>query len=264
MPESADVRSLEELGCGHYGCVLPTEGAAWVFKLTSDPSEAHFIALALQLAAEDGEWPRGLTRYASVWALPGVTHRGRQVFALWRERAEVVGLNVVEDRIARAFPDPAARVYTRRSVRDFGDLLSRFLLAGRALRKRWAKLHPRWREANVEAFRAGREDVYAAGVALMTSTLDRAAHLLKYPGRDKFFVAGVLQYMENIGQTMENTYLADAIGSLFTDYLERGVVLADVHHGNVGLDAEGTIIVTDPGHAILLDPALESVQVPVL
>lgn len=40
---------VEELGCGHYGCVMPTDDPEVVCKITSDATEAVFIAAAMTL-----------------------------------------------------------------------------------------------------------------------------------------------------------------------------------------------------------------------
>lgn len=36
-------RVFDELGCGHYGCVLPTRASHIVCKVTTDPTEANFV-----------------------------------------------------------------------------------------------------------------------------------------------------------------------------------------------------------------------------
>ena len=258
MPPPGNLRRLEELGCGHYGCVLPTTDARWVFKLTSDLSEAHFVAMALRFAERDGAWPLGLTRYSGVWALPGVAYRTRQVFALWRERAEVVGIWRVES--ALNYTDSWA--YDATEYMEFYELLQRFTSAADVLRRLVAGRHPKVVAAGVDAWRND-PSVYRAGVELLWSSSMDAGNALRQRGPLPHRIGVVLQYLESIGQQMENTPYADAIGALFTDYLERGVVLADVHGGNVGL-MDGTILVTDPGHAVILEPELEAIQVPVL
>ena len=46
MPTESDSANwkFEELGCGHYGCVLATESPGTVIKLTTDMSEAAFVS----------------------------------------------------------------------------------------------------------------------------------------------------------------------------------------------------------------------------
>src|SRR5688572_6335160 len=60
--------SVEEYGCGHYGCVMPTAGVPGVVvKITTDPTEAAFITAALQLGQDEYS---GLVRYVAIYQLP--------------------------------------------------------------------------------------------------------------------------------------------------------------------------------------------------
>jgi hypothetical protein len=47
------------LGCGVYGCVMPTSDVRVVFKITSDPDEAGFVAAALG----EPDQPPGVVAY---------------------------------------------------------------------------------------------------------------------------------------------------------------------------------------------------------
>jgi len=82
MPVTASVtkrgrRTFKEFGCGHYGCVFPTTVDNMVFKLTSDASEAAFVATALKLP----DWPDGMIRYHRIVELSGEKHRRRRAGA---------------------------------------------------------------------------------------------------------------------------------------------------------------------------------------
>jgi hypothetical protein len=77
--------------------------------------------------------------------------------------------------------------------------------------------------------------------------------------RGSYRVAASFRACEIIAELMENEYKADSIGVAFSFYLEKDIVLADVHANNVGQvlrkDSEynGEIwVITDPGHAVVL------------
>lgn len=55
------------------------------------------------------------------------------------------------------------------------------------------------------------------------------------------------------------------VGEALGHYLENGIMLADVHSNNIGLDTEDEAIITDPGHAVEFNPRwAEPPQVPML
>lgn len=93
MPQLTNLRSmrgrvsgrLRELGCGAYGCVLPTLDDNIVLKVTTDDTEAEFAAkLSTTLLAPI------CVAYKMVISL-NEKYRRRPVFVLWREEAFDVG-----------------------------------------------------------------------------------------------------------------------------------------------------------------------------
>lgn len=94
MPELENLQSLsmnmvsasvEELGCGQYGCAFKTYDARVVMKMTTDTTEANFAAKL------SGELVRPIcVQYHMVIALHAY-HEERQIFLLWREAADNVG-----------------------------------------------------------------------------------------------------------------------------------------------------------------------------
>lgn len=76
---------LAELGCGAYGCVLPTLDAGVVLKVTTDETEAEFAAYL----SKDLIRPF-VTVYRTVMSIPA-KHEGRRIYLLWREEANDVG-----------------------------------------------------------------------------------------------------------------------------------------------------------------------------
>jgi hypothetical protein len=84
-PKATLVAKLTELGCGAYGCVLPTYDPGIVLKVTTDDTEAEFAG---ELAGDLVE-PICVDYVAS--AELASKHAGRPVFLLWRESADDVG-----------------------------------------------------------------------------------------------------------------------------------------------------------------------------
>jgi hypothetical protein len=75
-------------------------------------------------------------------------------------------------------------------------------------------------------------------------------------------LAACVRYASEIA----NIERGSSVGAALCELIEQGIVLADVHLNNVGLvrrnDTDWTI--TDPGHAVFLDPKYEDVEIEVL
>lgn len=253
--------TLTEYGCGHYGCVLPTVDDNVVMKITSDESEAFFVACALGRAGLD----EGLAQYMAIRAFPvGTLHKGRRVFVLWREAARDVGTKPPKPWGYDTQKDD----YLRRSVNEVQGLLWAFQSSARVVREAHLAVKKRpdaaellelasqatddgwdWAAENFEdltKFSARYEPVIA-----------RKLRGMKQPQRYGYALAVCRQAAEH----MENTYLSDLVGGALSFYLEKGLLLADVHENNLGrvdrVDEDGRpnspLVITDPGHAVALD-----------
>lgn len=76
---------VDELGCGAYGCALPTLDPNIVLKVTTDETEAEFAEkLSKTLVVPV------VTRYEAVMTT-AIKHQGRPVTLLWREEAKDIG-----------------------------------------------------------------------------------------------------------------------------------------------------------------------------
>ncbi|NBT36499.1 MAG: hypothetical protein EBT03_13360, partial [Betaproteobacteria bacterium] len=64
--KSGRMTFAKEYGCGVYGCVLPTGKKDVVFKMTTDATEASFVAAMMTMRG----LPEGLVRYHAVVELP--------------------------------------------------------------------------------------------------------------------------------------------------------------------------------------------------
>lgn len=245
--------SVEEFGCGHYGCVMPTSDDAVVCKITSDATEAVFVSAALGLGF--GEETEGIVRYFAVYALPG-EHRGRKTFVLWRESATRVGLTSFNYFLPKAHLD-----YESGRVADLARYLGLFqgyASAARDSLKRIAPDHP-----NVFAAVRGYEDWawdYVGNRDVETASPRMLAHLT---GARRIAVA--LRACDLIAELMQNTDGSDLIGSALRYYLGQGILLADVHANNVGkVERTSGWVITDPGHAVGLEERWRNVAVPEL
>jgi len=116
---------VREHGEGFFGVVMPTHDPRWVFKLTRDASEAHFVNAIRRMGLRCSL--TGIARYSPVYntglAQPSSTSSG-QVYALWREAADVAGIGVWE-----AFANTPRRTMAKHAagrVRDLIDALRDF------------------------------------------------------------------------------------------------------------------------------------------
>ena len=75
--------------------------------------------------------------------------------------------------------------------------------------------------------------------------------------------------LEQTAMVMANTHAGYLVGEAFAYYLEEGLLLADVHFGNIGEampedHAACELVITDPGHMVPLKDRWLSVSVPKL
>lgn len=250
----------EELGCGHYGCVLETQDEGIVFKLTSDPTEAMFIGRTLDEQfqyAEDDSW--GMVIYFAYVGLD-FTFRRRNVYAIWREAAFNIGglidkswmtarpswdvrekreslanlrlyqdgASMIKDKVERSRNPRRLLEEAERMDRQARDIVMEHFIEQQTLYRRMAPGNPIWdRYTGALGVAVGMQLCHEAAITMITS--DR--------------------------------YLS-SVGNVFMHYLEKNVYLADVHGNNIGVVyryhdidedmSHGTWAITDPGHAIFL------------
>jgi hypothetical protein len=252
---SARRRKVTEFGCGHYGCVSPTSTPSVVFKVTSDPLEAHFVAAALSLKT----FPDGIVRYDAVAQLDG-EHRGRPVFAIWREEAHDIGVLFSHTWLAKLGD------YDRRAVEEFKRRLELF--------KRWAgDLKATVDRATDRAKTVAEMHRFAdaAWERVALDDVDQSRHLYVHAQKKPFpYMKGgqraamLRRGCEIIAEMMANEPGGYMVGQALEFYLEHGLLLADVHANNIGRveepDREGFVI-TDPGHAVPLDERFAAVRI---
>jgi hypothetical protein len=231
-----------EYGSGAYGTVMPTGTPGLVFKVTSDPTEARFAAVARTLKP----YPHGLVQYGPVIQLQGA-HDGRPIYALWREEAFDVG-NVLPPNSwtgmrleqIRGYAEPAFRLtYTPQS--------------------RKSHLAPILRSSKRYAGHTGFEhNGYGP------SPLRRFGVWLE--GRDAragFGVDAVIALANEIAHDRE----APLVGAAIRDLGRKGLLVGDVHEGNIGRvrrDGRMQVVITDPGNVAFLTNRYDAVKVPTL
>ena len=239
----------EGYGCGFYGCVLPTDKPNVVFKLTSDMSEATFVSTYLADRAD--KRPDGIVRYFDIVQLPAL-HLRRPVFALWREEATDVG---------NALGGSYYGVYGRNEAER---RLSAFLLVARLLRRSMKVRDPvaflkeagrlleeRWSDIKVDLDRIVETSWNVEGQEIIDAQR-------RYRG--PMLGAWCLRALGVIAEMMANEPGATLVGEALSYYLERYIVLADMHSGNMGRVVredynDPQMVITDPGHLIILPGA---------
>jgi hypothetical protein len=259
---------FEEFGCGHYGCVMPTNEPDLVCKLTSDITEARFIARAMTLPPHDG-----IVEYKGLYALRGEERSAgwghkRPMFILWRTEAFNVGLltsfffafgRVQMDNVLKTFVKDD---YAARTLRQMLSLLKHFQNEAHVVRK----------------YVGIRLQSLAQGVSVGSSTnqsdflrrvwesYERSSYnyVLTETGKEVFGAPKHIKGLARVGiamsncraiaQEVENTPILNYVGEALGHYLDEGLLLADVHQNNIGVSSDNALIVTDPGHAVEVHP----------
>jgi hypothetical protein len=258
---SKKYKRVEEYGCGHYGCVMPTSEPGLVCKLTSDVSEARFVVRALTLGGT-----YGIVEYSNIYALRGVERSSgwghkRPMFVLWRSEAYNVGLlqgypHMFASAIPEALNSFIRDDYDRRTLREGLALLDNFQQEA-AVARRYIK--PRLQAAeNREAFL---KDVWITYELADYSKVEveRNYRRAEVYGAPKW-VTGLRRVgiaIENcrwIASEMTGTPLLNRVGEALLHYLDEGLLLADVHRGNIGVSDDNELIITDPGHVVEIHP----------
>ncbi len=248
--EEGRTPSVVELGCGVYGCAVPTHDPAVLVKMTSDPSEAAFAVTAMRLAEKHG-WPSGIVKYYAAYNVPNVTYRRRPVAILWRDEAVDVGTVVPYGQMSVA-------------QHEFAKSLTAYRNLAKLLRETLLDATKRDPEAPWRLLKEARAlDSWA--YERFEATYE-AGRIVNFRGAEK--IAGVLQLLSLFEQEMQSTDMQDSVGEALGYYHRHNIVLADVHVGNVGRlregDRRGEIVITDPGHAVPLERELARVAVPAL
>ena len=260
--------SFKEFGCGHYGCVFPTmdtwrnhlagvDDPGVVCKVTSDESEQWFVRTCME---QKWEWPAGMVEYLSL-AILDDSHLKRPVAVLWRREADRVG-----KLKSYAFRDDG---YDARQEVRLWRMLDLFKEAAGRVREK-SKERPEWVKAAAQNHsrwpNMGDWPVTWEHMESMATGNSQARPLVsKIVGWRKAAqaVEAQLQTCVMVAQWMENeSAVSSYIGQAFAFYMSKGILLADVHAGNVGLvkpeDFTSPVwTIVDPGHVVVLGSPVE-------
>ena len=252
MPERMPGRkfAIQELGCGHYGCVAPTVNPNIVFKLTSDVTEARFVVMSMNL-----EPTEGIVKYYKIFALRESEHRRRPLFVLWRQSAKNVTFFADYYSFSRSIwlHKYGYDEYQLRNVQEGLKYLGQFLTWARDVREKVAGALKR---------NPNREEIFTA-IWNAFENSDAEADPRFYKGIPRIGVG--LRKCYELAMLMQNTDVIYPIGTALGYYLDEGILLADVHTNNIGRDAEDKLIITDPGHAVEFHPKwTELPKVPII
>ncbi len=230
------IEDRSELGKGSYGVVWTTSSDDCAFKLTTDATEAYFIQTAINLRKKDVD-PEGIIDYRAIFKL-STKHDNFDVFAIWREQAVTAGFpKETDDNI----------------LFEFGTLIEKFY------------------QVSDKAFQLAYDELNASheGIgryyAWIKERVDLANDLIdgKDPAYDSEFARRLhLCYM--LSMKIEDNPLGRPVGEALREYFEHGILLCDIHGGNVGTVERGKksiYVITDPGHALVLDKKLMDVKI---
>ncbi|NCA17860.1 MAG: hypothetical protein EBS90_12595 [Betaproteobacteria bacterium] len=245
--KSGRMTFAKEYGCGVYGCVLPTGKKDVVFKMTTDATEASFVAAMMTMRG----LPEGLVRYHAVVELPEKKGRDK-IFALWREEARDIGflLRPASQMKAPGFSEEEIS----RALNGFKEDLALFKESAEKVLQYY--VDARLSRAAIQALEVQVRSVEAAwkgqpeGAANILAGVD--PRKIKGAALAAFNVAGCVLDAWN----MSANPLGNTVGDALLNLINQGYVLADVHYNNVGIvdrpNGDTVIAITDPGHAIPL------------
>lgn len=234
---------IDEYGCGHYGCVTPTEDPDVVFKLTSDITEARFVAMAMSLPPTEG-----IVEYHKIFALKNATYRNRPLFVLWRQAAKDIGLlfDAQFYRLSTSLEERGYDEYQIRNLREGTKELNKFLDWAREARRRMANMSKRVDHENRKEMLSRFWEAFETAPAGIVDP--------RHVRRGLPRIGVELKMCWDIAMTIQNTDVVYPLGAALGYYMDEGILLADVHLNNIGRDKNNELIITDPGHAVEFHP----------
>lgn len=252
MPVLTDARAshddlvveVVELGCGAYGCVLPTDDKDVVLKITTDATEFELVS---KILPEVGGAPEGLVRYYAWAELHGKVNLGGKgehtAYALWRESASDIGelgrLLLEAERAAGGVRGGAKRQHDLLSEQQRAATEAYVLLASADNPDR----------LYMEAIHH-HDDVPGAPLSVDPRYLRRQQPTARA-------LALLINYFRACvaGLGEDRTAALALVGHALQHMFERGILVADVHTENVGRVKRGdqkVWVITDPGNVAVL------------
>jgi hypothetical protein len=244
-------KGFKEYGCGRYGCVMPTGTPGIVIKVTTDKTEAAFVAAYLSMPKNKRPV---VVPYHRLIAIRSESYSRRPVFVLWRDEAQYVG--DVHGWIRNEVRDFEKQYYLDSFDKAF-PLMMTCLGAGRSIRKLIGRGAPLKTLHDAVAMMG---DAWEAGARTHLPT-----HLFKNKTKH---LAWLLTVFRACATGVTDEPMGSHIGQALLESFDAGLLLADVHINNIGMPTGALLerigmapIITDPGHAIALDDRYNGVQV---
>jgi hypothetical protein len=220
IEEALDLPLGQPLGCGHFGCVFDST-APWVVKLTRDPTEGAIWQKLRLWAMETSYGTDGIARVKDIVRLRPDLKFGRRewpIHAIVREAA---------------LPLYDGYSYSAETIARLGERSS-------------------------PAYQGNLRELHQLEAALgRFKVLAQEWHKLKARKRQLPFALGrVEEDLSNATNGMYGLY-GGSIGETLGQLLADGIVLRDVHRGNIGWrvheriddeEANPSLIIFDPGH----------------
>jgi len=279
---------MPELGCGHYGCTYTiSSNDPVVVKITTDATEATFIAIMEKLKREGWEPPRGIVRYYGIYALKGTAKR-RTSYILWRELAIEAGLQAVQSTVYQARMEKGGDAkQTLLVIKKAVDIIQQFKdvahfafeVAFRQAKKLGEAEYYAWllrqKEQDDEGFWERWND--------LSDKYGSFPDPYGYSGKYRDLLKGIRDaYREQrfawyvfvcrrIAEEMASSDVSYLIGEAMNEFMDQDLLLADVHLNNIGIvasaprddnDMPANIpVIFDPGHVVPLSDRYAQVEV---
>ena len=275
---------MPEYGCGHYGCVYPTDADDVVVKLTTDATEATFVAILEQLKREGHTLPDGLVRYHGIYALEG-EHKKRKPFILWREEAAVTDWGPVQNAIfeARGRESVKGVVHKAEILISMFKTISHhaFQIAHAMAKKKPEAEYFTWLEEQ-KAIGDEPPDHYYERWNDLVDRYGMVVDPYGYSGKFREWEKRVVMSQQlktrfawlcfvcrQIAQEMASSDVCYKVGEALNEFMDLDLLPADVHLNNVGLVnrpgdndwAPTALVIIDPGHVVPLSSRFAQVEV---
>jgi len=248
--------TMKEYGCGYYGCVMPTSDPTVVCKLTTDVTEAVFVAAVLSFPQKSPVYD-GLVRYYAVYELPhdvvsSIVPADRnpegRAFVLWREAVDEVGLG-------------REREVVNNHLYNYKKSARSMLMSLDALKH----------------IDGGGFDKILKFMELPDSVLEGELKAAKPEGtpeeQARFWTLRYIWFVRSIPPTLVSIGggrpILSGLKKTLTYLYSKGLVLEDLHAGNFGYvkrpgGVGAELVITDPGHALPFHKKWTKIKVPVL
>lgn len=258
LPRMSRSGEMQEYGCGSWGCVYPANDDRVVFKLTTDETEARFVATAARLPK-----PEGIVRYEWIAQLDGMAvapgderdRKLRNVYALVRESAEGIGDFKVQEGESGGDVEQRRRASLGlRLFREAADFIRQAVsFQGPEILAQAARVL----RHGTTALTLVRADELYGPAWLRAQSLNPQDPVIVVPSEADAdeLVAKMHQLAVDSASAIASLPDMELLGEAMSHYLDLGLLLCDVHLKNVGKAqryGRWEWVITDPGHLVRL------------